>query len=66
MSRPVLRNWCGLCQYPDRKSFLFGTVQAESELEALRELEARWAKISPYPAPSIAPLPGVLAFRDEA
>lgn len=66
MSRAVLRHWCGQCEYPGRAPFLLGTVQAESELGALRELEKLWAGLSPHPAPSIAPIPGLLAFREDA
>lgn len=64
-SRPVLRHWCARCAYPGLKPFLFGTVQAESELQALRALQALWAEICPHPAPPMAPLPGTLAFIPE-
>ena len=60
-----LRHWCGRCEYPGRKPFILGTVQAESELDALRQLQAAWAAHSPHPAPSIAPIPGMLAFHPE-
>jgi hypothetical protein len=60
-----LRHWCGRCEYPGLAPFLFGTVQAEQELEALALLRKAWAKISPHPPPSIAPLPGLLAFRED-
>ncbi|WP_374139448.1 hypothetical protein [Sphingomonas sp.] len=60
------RHWCGKGCYPGLKPFLFGTVQAETELEAIRELDAAWAKINPHAPPSWTPLPGLLAFRDDA
>lgn len=65
MSRPVLRHWCGRCQFPGKREFLMGTVQAETELEALRLLEALWGEIALSSAPRIVPLPGLLAFQPE-
>ena len=66
MTRPIFRHWVGRCQYPDRKPFLLGTVQAHSELEALDELAKLWARISPHPLPShIEAEPGLLAFHPE-
>jgi len=60
------RHWCGILRYPGRESFYFGTVQAETELEALRKLEAAWRVLSPHPmAPVEAMLPGTLAFHPE-
>lgn len=60
------RHWVGRLCYPDKEPFLFGTVQAETELEAIRELGSAWAEISPYPMPPVAAiLPGILAFLPE-
>lgn len=65
MTKQRARAWCGRCEYPGYDPFLFGTVVAESELEALRALQEAWARISPHPAPSFAPLQGMLIFNDE-
>jgi len=65
MSQPIFRNWVARSTYPDRETFYFGTVQAESELAALRAAEAAWAEISPHPAPSMVMLPGLLAFSPD-
>jgi hypothetical protein len=61
--RPVLRFWVARCCYPDRKPFLFGTMQAESEMQALTKFKEAWAKVSPHPAPTnVALEPGMLVF----
>lgn len=64
--KAAYRHWVGRCCYPGKKPFLFGTVQAETELEALRALDVLWAEISPHAMPpEVAMLPGLLAFHPE-
>jgi len=64
--KPILRFWCGRCAYKGLEKFLFGTVQAESELAALRKLEEKWADISPHPFPdSVEVVPGMVIFHEE-
>ncbi|MEY2882390.1 MAG: hypothetical protein RL490_114 [Pseudomonadota bacterium] len=65
MTRPILRHWCAECRYPGLEPFIFGTVQAESEMQAIRALADLWITIVPFPAPPMIPLPGMLAFRPE-
>lgn len=65
--RPILRFWAGRCRYKDHKDFYLGTVEAESEMEALRKLEHElWPKISPHPFPdSCIAIPGMVIFLAE-
>lgn len=64
--KPILRFWAGRCHYTGHSDFYLGTVQAESELEALRKLPVLWAKILPHPFPdSVIAIPGMVIFHPE-
>ena len=59
-------NWCALVSYPGRPEFLFGTVQAQTEMEAERELLALWQLHSPHAAPEIRAIHrGALVFEED-
>lgn len=61
------RHWCAALQFPGKAPFLFGTVQAETELEALRAAEVAWAAVFPIPMPAGAVMhPGTLAFHGDS
>lgn len=62
---PVLRHWVGRARYPHKAEFYVGTVQAESEMQALTALRRLWGEISPHDHPTITPIPGLLAFHPE-
>lgn len=63
-----LRNWCALCQYKGKpKSFVFGTVQAESYEAARAKLLDLWREIVPFAEPeTFSPMPGQLLFKEDA
>jgi hypothetical protein len=65
-NRRIFRHWVGECQFPGKKRFYVGTVQAFEEREALTALEALWHKTFPYPfPPKCIAVPGLLAFVPE-
>lgn len=65
--RPVLRWRAAECHYTGcEKGFYLGTVQAESEMEALQKLPEMWANISPHPFPDhVVAIPGMVIFHPE-
>jgi len=60
------RNWVAKCQYPGLNEFLFGTVFAESELEAERALIVLLNETVPVMPKMLAILPGAVVFHDES
>lgn len=64
----TLRHWCGVAKYKAAKSsFVVGTVQAESDLEAERMLRAMLAEIIPLADADLEylnPIQGLLAFQE--
>lgn len=66
MSRPILRRWVGRCAYKGMKEFYLGTVEAESEMDAVTKLQTLWSELSPHPCPSfIVAIPGMLVMLAE-
>jgi len=66
LSRPVLRHWCCQGNYEGKEAFVFGTVQAETELDALRAIQSLWGRTMPFALPAtVAVIPGLLAFQPE-
>lgn len=65
---PRRRAWCAKCCWGtgNFSPFCFGTVFAESELEAERLIKTAWAEICPHPMKLLALLPGQLVFCAEA
>lgn len=62
-------HWVAICQYPDKKGFMFDSpefvVEHWSDLEKVGKqiVEEAWAEISPYPAPPIVEFrPGYLFY----
>lgn len=68
MSRPILRLWIGECEYRGKKQFYLGTVEAESEMQAVIKLQELWTTISPHPCPEvIIAIPGhIIIVSDNA
>lgn len=59
------RSWCARCQFPGHGEFLFGSVPADSDEHARRELETAWNSICPYPVEILAVVPGVLIWQPD-
>lgn len=61
-----LRMWVGRCSYKGKKEFYLGTVEAESEMDAMVKLKALWDDISPHPFPSfVVCIPGAIILQLE-
>lgn len=59
------RIWSAVCRYQDRKPFRFGNVQMPTEAkdhDVVAALIAAWAEVSPYPAPDMVAVPGMVIF----
>ena len=58
------RSWCARMTFgKEYRPFTFGTVFADSELEAERLLEAIWHTVCPHPVTTLAVIPGYIAFH---
>jgi len=64
----INRAWSARCQYPDRKPFYLGTVMMpirSTQAEVDAALHALWHGLSPYPAPELVAVPGIVVFQPE-
>jgi hypothetical protein len=60
------RCWVGHCQYDGKEKFYLGTVEADSEMDAMVKLKALWEAISPHPFPSfVVCIPGAIILQLE-
>lgn len=61
---PHAREWVARARYPGKDEFWFGTVAAESEMEAERAAFALWATIMPIGPPAVfVMVPGILILQ---
>lgn len=66
MSRPLSRRWIGECQYRGLNQFYLGTVEAETEMQAVIALQDLWKSMSPHPIPDIIiAIPGYIIINKE-
>lgn len=68
MSAPATREWVARFKYDGFDECYFGTVTAESEMEAETKAFERWAEIFPIAPPrTFTMIPGCMILRlDEA
>ncbi len=63
------RAWCARFFYTDHEPFFCGTVVLEVTADfgdVMSALLTEWKKISPYPAPRMEPVPGLVFFKEES
>ncbi len=56
------RSWCAQCRYDGLQEFIFGTVFADNEREALRAIEVALREVFPSLPQSIIVIPGAVFF----